>query len=232
MKKKIITFIIVAAVISLVSWVVAWQWNNISAVFYFAKYSEEDLNRMLEDNKAQLSSALSEINENIPRDLTEEEAQALTDGNITEEDAVEISLGKVTLEEKVKENKPTSKPKPQKEPQKPADKTTDLIAQLYVLKSSFMSRLASLEAEGNAEYYNTPKEKRTNEWKGAMIAKYTSKIAGMEAECDARVEALISQIKAEISKNGGDMSIIDTVRATYENEKQIKKAQYMNAYLK
>ena len=237
MKKKIITLIIVAAFVSLVSGVLAWQWNNICAVFYFINSSQEALDKMLEKNKEELSKALSGMEEGAPRDLTEEEAKALEEGNISEEEAIEISLGKTTLEEKIKNPQQTSqKPKPQK-PQandttKTTDKTSDLIAQLYVLKSSFLSRLSGLEAQGNAEYDNTPKEQRTADWKASMISKYTNKIATMEAECDAKVEAVISQIKAEITKNGGDMSIINTIRTTYENEKQIKKAQYMNTYLK
>lgn len=234
MKKKIITLIIVAAILSLISGIVTWQWNNIGAVFYFINYSQEELDKMLEKNKEELSSALSGMEEGVPRELTEEETKALEEGNISQEEAVEISLGKTTLEEKIQKNQTTAQnPKPQinETPQK-TDKTSDLVAQLYVLKSSFLGKLSSLEAQGNAEYKATPKEQRTAEWKAAMISKYTNQIAVMEAECDAKVEAVISQIKAEITKNGGDMSIINTIRSTYENEKQIKKAQYMNTYLK
>ena len=42
---------------------------------------------------------------------------------------------------------------------------------------------------------------------------------------------IISKIKAELKRTGGDMSVIDTIRSTYSREKQLKKAGYMNAYL-
>ena len=64
-----------------------------------------------------------------------------------------------------------------------------------------------------------------------MISKYSGEIAAWEGECDAKVEGVISRIKEELKRTGGDMSVINTIRSTYEKEKQIKKAGYMNKYM-
>ncbi len=229
-----ITLTVIAIIVCIIVGVIVWQWGNISALVYSVQYSQEELDTMLTENKDKLDTVLNEIDVPVPRELTQEELAALESGDITQEEAVEISLGSSTLKEKIdkhtnsEKNNVTSKPNSTPQPQ---NNTSALIAKLYVLKASYMSKLDGLEGQAKAEYSNTPAEKRTAAWKGSMISKYSSRVAALEGECDAKVEGIIAQIKAEISKNGGDMSIINTIRSTYETEKQIKKAHYMNTYL-
>lgn len=238
-RRKLKIFLIVLAVIlAFIAGLIIWQWNNVNSFIYFLRYSEDDLNKMMDDNKNELNTALSSVNIVVPRELTEEEINALEEGIITEEDAVEISLGITTLEEKIQkkdtenttgantENNVSSQPA-----SKEQEGASYLIAQLYVLKSSYMSKLDGLEAQAKSEYASTPAEQRTAAWKSSMMSKYAGKASALEGECDAKVESLIAQIKEELSKTGGDTSIINTIRSTYENEKQIKKAHYMNTYL-
>ena len=104
-----------------------------------------------------------------------------------------------------------------------------LIAKLYVLKGSYVAKLDALESEGIAEYANTPN--KSTSWKASMISKYSGKVAALEGECDAKFEAIVSELKTELEKNGEDTSIIKTIRSTYEKEKQIKKANYLNTYM-
>lgn len=104
-----------------------------------------------------------------------------------------------------------------------------LIAKLYVLKGSYVAKLDALESEGIAEYANTPN--KNTSWKASMISKYSGKVAALEGECDAKFEAIVSELKTELEKNGEDTSIIKTIRSTYEKEKQIKKANYLNTYM-
>lgn len=243
-KRKLKIFLIVLLVIAvLIGGLAIWQRNNIASVIYYMKYSGDDLDRMNKENKEKLASALSEIDTNMPRELTEEEIAALKDGTITEEDAVEISLGITTLEEKLQQksrgetNDGSTSQSSQNTSVSDTAKNSqsgisNLIAQLYVLKSSYISKLDGLEAEAKSEYAKTPAEQRTSTWKGSMVSKYSARVSAWESECDTKVEGIISQIKEELSKTGGDMSVIDTIRSTYENEKQIKKAQYLNTYLK
>ncbi len=222
-----IFLIILAVILAIAGGVTIWQWDNISSVMYFMKYSKEELETMQGENDEKLNSAVAGLNV-IPRELTDEEREALENGTITEQDAVEISLGTSTLAEKITE-KTTGQASAS---QQKTDRVSELIAQLYVLKSSFISKLDGLAAQATAEYKNTPKEERTSSWAGTKISKYTGLATGLEAECDAKVEAIISELKTELKKSGGDMSIINTIRSTYDSEKQIKKAYYLNKYLK
>ena len=226
MKKKTkVVLIVLGIIIALIASFAVWQRNNIKAVIYFLRYSKEDLVQMAADNQKELDDALKKIDMAAPRELTEEETKALESGELTLEEAVALTLtpsdeNPTTSAEPSGGKKPTVAPVT---PSKTLSNIEKLIAELYVLKSSYMSKLDGLESAGKKEYAT---------WKGQMISKYSGIISGWEAECDAKVEAVIGRIREEIKKTGGDMSVINTIRSTYNNEKQIKKAAYMNTYLK
>ena len=235
MKKKTkVVLIVLGIIIALIASFAVWQRNNIKAVIYFLRYSKEDLVQMAADNQKELDDALKKIDMAAPRELTEEETKALESGELTLEEAVALTLtpsdeNPTTSAEPSGGKKPTVAPAT---PSKTPSNIEKLIAELYVLKSSYMSKLDGLESAGKKEYSSTPESQRNATWKGQMISKYSGIISGWEAECDAKVEAVIGRIREEIKKTGGDMSVINTIRSTYNNEKQIKKAAYMNTYLK
>ncbi len=225
-----IFLIILAVIVTLTGGVCIWQWDNIKAVSFFLKYSKEELEEMNKENDKKLDDAVANL-ELMPRELTDEEKKALEVGEITEEDAIEITLGKVTLEEKIKEKENPGKA-PTKVEEAKTDRVSELIAKLYVLKSTYISKLDGLAADAKAEYKATPEAERTEKWKSSKISKYMSLATSLEATCDAQVEAIVTELRTELKKTGGDMSLIDTVRSSYESEKQIKKAFYLNKYLK
>lgn len=224
MKKGLKIFLIILAAFILVAGTVTvWQWDNITAVVYFMKYSKDDLETLEKDNKQKLDDTAATL-DIIPRELTEEEQKALADGIISEEDAVEISLGTSTLKDKLENS--TDKTSVKK------DRLSELVARLYVLKSTFISKLDGLAGQAAAEYKNTPNSQKNASWTSSKISKYMGLATELEAECDVQVEEIISELKDELKKQGKDNSLINTIRSTYDNEKQIKKAYYLNKYLK
>ena len=52
-------------------------------------------------------------------------------------------------------------------------------------------------------------------------------IQAKEAECDSRVNSIISRLKNELTKNKFDTSVISTIKERYNDEKQSKRAYYM-----
>lgn len=226
MKKGLKIFLIILSAVVVIGGTVAvWQWDNITSFVYFMRYSTEDLENLEEKNKEELATAVAGL-DTVPRDLTDEEKEALASGEITKQEAVELSLGvkKQDSQKATQSGTGTTQGK--------TDRTSELVAELYVLKSSYLSKLDGVAAQAKAEYAAKPKEERTASWKTAKISKYAGIAAGLEAECDAQVEGIITELKAEIKKTGGDMSIVNSIRSAYESEKQIKKAYYLNKYLK
>ena len=68
--------------------------------------------------------------------------------------------------------------------------------------------------------------------RASTITKFTSVVRNLEKECDSKVESVIRNMTADLNAIGADTSIIQSVRATYANEKQLKLSYYANKYLK
>lgn len=88
-----------------------WQWNNISAVLRFARFSQEELEDKLNENDQTIKNAMDAVPEVTIRDITQEEKDALRDGTLTQEELVESLIQKPKPQPQEKE------PKPEKPPQ-------------------------------------------------------------------------------------------------------------------
>ena len=92
-RRWILLFIILLIVILLGSFVVKHR-NTLEALVDSFRYSQDEVIEKLNENKNDLQQYIDE-NENITvRDLTQEEAKQLNNGEITEEEAVGILTGK------------------------------------------------------------------------------------------------------------------------------------------
>lgn len=256
-KKHIILLCILLAVVLALGWIAYKQRNNIGAVVDTFRYSKEDVEKKLEENKQDLQKFIDE-NENINvRDLTDEEKVALNKGELTEQDVISIITGKLTIEDVKKppktdtpggqqEEKPPQNPTPNgsgqqggetstEQPNPPAENTSDqivseLIAKLYVQKNNYLSRLNGMESQVENEYNALPDDQKAS-GKKSIVSKYMSIVAGWESECDGVVYGILDEIKAELAKSGKDQSVVKKIEEAYLNEKKLKKAYYMNIYL-
>lgn len=108
-----------------------------------------------------------------------------------------------------------------------SQKISDCIARLYVLKSSFVGRLDSLYSEAISYYKSLPASERKNA-KSEIVKRFYGKGTALESECDSQVSALLAELKTLLSEEGSDMTLISKIQAAYNNEKSLKKAQYLN----
>ena len=72
-----------------------------------------------------------------------------------------------------------------------------------------------------------PAEKKNLVGKKELISKHMSIALSLMNQCDAKVAKLVNELETELKKLGGDTSIIKTIKDAYENEKALKKAQYL-----
>ncbi|MBE6571568.1 MAG: hypothetical protein E7656_04925 [Ruminococcaceae bacterium] len=105
------------------------------------------------------------------------------------------------------------------------------VAKLYILKNRFVSELASLEKKIKTQYSSLPKDQRVPTSRKEIAKQYISFVSSLELECDAEVDGILADLKAELTKAGGDVAIVDTVRSQYEEEKSLKKAYYLDVYM-
>lgn len=220
-----------------------FNWDNIVAFVNSQRYSSDEIEEKMEDNKKQLETlAKKDPNINVRGDLSAEEAKALKDGLITYEEAISIVKGDTTLEEILasKENKeepqeekePDEKPedekKPEEKPQEPKpepDRVSEIIAEFYVIQADFISRL---EAMGDRAYEDYKAQNYDRSKVMDIVNSYTGEVGILEAECDAKVRTLLKELETELTAKGGDLGIIKEIRQYYYNEKSLKKTYYLN----
>ncbi|MBR5809557.1 MAG: hypothetical protein IKY39_05625, partial [Clostridia bacterium] len=89
MKKAIkIILVIFLAICLALGWLVYANWNSIEAFIHSLNTTNEDTVKELEKNKQELESFLASEESITVRDLTEEEAKALNEGNLSEEELI------------------------------------------------------------------------------------------------------------------------------------------------
>lgn len=106
-----------------------------------------------------------------------------------------------------------------------------IIADIYLLRAEFINKLDDLIEEGKAEVNAIPKEKRTASVKLEFMNRYLDRGEALEAECDARLEALLADMAAQLKADGGDLSLVDDARALYVQEKKVRKAELYRKYV-
>lgn len=232
MRKKRIILAVILGVAAILAVIAYSQRDNISAAIKSVSYSEEEIDRMLEENKKKLEEELFEKYPGVSAELTEEEEKMIASGEVTPEEIVEkkvAELKKKQSEESEKTNGSAENAAPQKLQEKKAnDAVNKKIIEFYSLKAYYLGRLGQIEAGVKADYASLPAEKKNLVGKQELVSKYMSTAVSLLNQCDSKVASLLSELEAEIKANGGDLSVISTIKNAYENEKNLKKAYYMS----
>lgn len=234
-KAKIVLSIFVLFFV-LIAGLLIWQRNNVDAILKFIWHDETSLEEMLIENEKQIDTTLEEYPELEITPLDDETKQKLQEGTLSEEEVAEI----LTQTSKPKENKPQrqTQPKPEKNTTKPKkdvaeanEEIAQLVARVYVLQADFLGKLANIEARARAELHALPKAEQTKERKVAIGKSYVGEMSKLESQCDGEISAIVSKVRKLLSESGQKTTLADTIQSTYEREKSLKKAYYMNRYL-
>ena len=231
MKNRVwkIIWLVILAVVAIGIGVLAYMnANNIKALTYMNKSPEQHKELLLENEKK-----VQEILDKLPaptiKPLSEEDEKKLQNGEISQEEALSIIMGK---NEKPQNSQQNKKPGPVKieedntnEEEYDPERLQNLIAQIYLLRSSFTGQINGLVAQAKQEYINQTKKDLP-----AIAAKYIGIASGLESSCDGQIESLLSQIKTELEKAGADTSMVNDIRSAYYNEKSITKAALLAKY--
>ena len=110
------------------------------------------------------------------------------------------------------------------------EKIASLVAKMYSLKAQYTGKVEGVVSSMKAEYAALPKEQRTASAKSSIASSYLGTISSLEAQCDAQVNAVVSELREVLEKSGSDTSLADSILAAYANEKENTKAYYINKY--
>lgn len=124
---------------------------------------------------------------------------------------------------------PTAKPtKPVQPDEDYEQKLNELIARAYVLREEFSLEMDRMQEEALAELVAIPLEQRTSSRVAPLVQKYLKRGMALEEECDREMDIIVSEMEQLLRKNGQDLSVVNTIKYTYANEKSLKKAWYMS----
>ncbi len=234
MRKKKTGIIVLSIILILVIGIGVLLWtqiNNLNAIKY-AGYSQEERESVLERNQKEIDEKIQEMMIAPLNPLSKEQEEMLQRGELSEKEALQIIMGNVAGTNK--------NPSAIQSGAEKGDKGTDsgagsriqeLIARVYLLRSSFTGQLDGLVAQAKAEYVAQKKATGKAD-KASIAAKYIRKGYALESACDGQIEELLSKISAELKRIDGDMSLVGQIRSAYNAEKSVKKADLLSAYTK
>ena len=224
MKKLIKVFLIVLIVLSVAVGAVAlWQRKNIEGVLIGIRETSEEIEKRRDENQSKLVGEIDSYIETTIRELTPEEQKQIEEGEVQSSE-----IYSKIFEEK---NSEIEKVKGENKAEKDAI-VTKYMAQLYKLQSEFTSRSEATISEGASYYEKLKKTQDKASARANTITHFTPIVRSIESECDSKVNEIIKNLTNELSAIRANTDIVGTIKATYDNEKQLKLAYYSNKYLK
>ncbi len=233
-KKAKITIGVFVLFLVLIAGLFIWQRNNIDAILKFIQHDEATLEEMLIENEKEIDATLEEYPELEITPLDDETKQKLQEGTLSEAEVAEI-LTQASKPSIDKQQKPSTAKKEESKPKKDVaaanEEIAQLVARVYVIQADFLGRLANIEAKARAQLHALPKEEQTKERKVAIGKSYVGEMTKLESQCDGEISAIVSKVRKLLNESGQKTTLADTIQSTYEREKSLKKAYYMNRYL-
>lgn len=209
-------YLILSVIAILIAVLIFWQWGNIKAVFLSLVYSSEQIETIVAEKEEKANEVLKETTSTEFRPLTEEEAAKLQDGSLTKEEALNIIKGETDQKNDTSDN----------------GEIDNIISEIYLLRSSYVSELASLENEAMRAAGAMPKKDRTASKKLSFVNYFVSKAVALEDKCDSQMENILSRLKVVLKKQGKGTALISEIRESYASQKMAKKTQLLNKYSK
>ena len=203
--------------------------NSIEAFLDAMRYSQEDIDKRLEENKSEIQKYMEEKDITV-RDLTPEELAALEAGEVTEEELADRIINPENSPGNPETPTPTSDVKKPSENPEEDKAVSAAIAKLYVQKNKYLGKLDAIEAHVRGVYIAMSPEERKGA-KQRLLNQYISQVAGWESECDAAVYAILEEIRAAVLQSGQDEGIVTKLESAYLSEKKAKKAYFINRYM-
>ncbi len=218
----------------------AWHFQNeLQAVNYYLRYSQEEQAVLEQENEAMLENVLQQAN--LPAEIftdpsltTEEIAQKLE--ALAQEQSSAMDAG--DKEDSVQSQSSEAAGSAENHPSNSSSSinTTSqnydaelaaMVGEIYALRASFIGQLDGLLQQAKAEYSALSTEQREKQ-KSSLTSKYIGLAGNLESSCDSQMESILSRIQKHLKETGGDTSLVKEIRKVYENEKALKKSYYMS----
>ncbi len=228
MKKFLKTLLVILLILVIaIAGILLWQRKNIESILMGVSQNSEVIEQKRNENQETLVGNVNDYMDTPAREMTEEEIGQIERGETT---AAEVY--QKIFEEKNKEAENTALAQTVPDAKDKDRIISQYMSELYRLQNEYTAKAEATIAQGASYYESIKKHPQDAAARASTITKFTSVVRNLEKECDSEVEAVIKNMTADLTAIGADTSIIQSVRATYANEKQLKLSYYANKYLK
>ena len=218
-RTKVILTILAILVIAMGA-VVVWQWNNLMALHDGLTMDPIAIQEELEEQQEQFDAVMDEYQ--VPhKEFTQEEIDQLVSGVLSTGEMADSML---------QGEKPSNAQGQQEES---TDPTTDVeeaiqkeIATMYVLRATYEGKLEAIVQSALDEYAANDGSRSREE----IVYGKMNELTALEKECDRQVEEVTSRLRDLLTQAGKDTDLADQVEETYQAEKSMKKAYYIQKF--
>ena len=203
----------------------AWQWNNLNAVRYGLTMDSGTIEQKLQENEKALQDAMTEYK--IPQyTFSQEEIAQLTDGTLSTEEAAKRLLEAQTPLAAAPEGQADAQ-QAAEPPSEEDQAIQEQIATMYVLRSTYVGKLEAIAQSAIDEYSAGA---HTEENRKQVVYDKLDQLTALEKECDDQVAQVVARLRELLKEAGRDDSLAKQVEQTYQEEKSLKKAAYLEEF--
>lgn len=239
MKKRYI-FLSILVVFIIAAGVLLWiNADNIKAIYKATQYNTEEIEKQIEESEKKNTEILQQYNKADIKPLSEEDSEKLTKGELSEEEAINLVLGRTQESENAEkttqspQEQPTEKQPEEQQPQmsvEDEDRLGELIAKVYVLKGKYNKLIADENYYAASDFYSLPKDQQTKEKKYERGVTFMRNVLKLQDECDGEMNKIFTEMTDILKRNNMTTELVDEIKKAYEQEKELKKAYYVNKY--
>lgn len=106
----------------------------------------------------------------------------------------------------------------------------EIIAEIYLLRATYLNEIDKLIKDTKQMYIDLPKEQKTLAGKMKIVEKMIPVGNKLEDDCDARMEVLLTELTDILQQQNLSTAIVDEIRKTYAEQKNLKLAELYNEY--
>ena len=106
----------------------------------------------------------------------------------------------------------------------------EIIAEIYLLRATYLNEIDKLIKDTKQMYIDLPKEQKNLQNKMKIVEKMIPVGNKLEDECDAKMETLLAELSTLLKKQNLSTAIVDEIRKTYAEQKNLKLAELYNQY--
>ena len=203
----------------------AWQWNNLNALRYGLTMDSGTIEQKLQENEKALQDAMTEYK--IPQyTFSQEEIAQLTDGTLSTEEAAKRLLEAQTPLAAAPEGQADAQ-QAAEPPSEEDQAIQEQIATMYVLRSTYVGKLEAIAQSAIDEYSAGA---HTEENRKQVVYDKLDQLTALEKECDDQVAQVVARLRELLKEAGRDDSLAKQVEQTYQEEKSLKKAAYLEEF--